>query len=74
MSMYGICTGIASGSWRSACSGLSKSGRRWSAVLFPDEGGEFPGDWQAPSDQMIVSMNGGEDTHGGFDRYANHAA
>lgn len=44
MSMYGICTGIASGSWRSACSGLRRSARRCSAVLCPDEGGEFPGD------------------------------
>ena len=40
-----ICAGIAMGNWRSACSGLSKSGRRCSAVLCPDEGGEFPGDY-----------------------------
>ncbi len=49
MSMCGMCTGIASGRRRSACSGLSRSGRRWSAVLFPDEGGEPPGDWQGLS-------------------------
>ena len=41
-----ICAGIAMGSWRSACSGLSRSARRCSAVLCPDEGGEFPGDYK----------------------------
>jgi hypothetical protein len=46
MLMCGICTGIARdcGSCRSACSGLRRSARRCSAVLFPDEGGEPPGD------------------------------
>ena len=44
MSMYGLWTGIASGRVRSACSGLSRSGRRWSAMLSPNEGGEPPGE------------------------------
>lgn len=34
---------VGMGRWRSACSGLRRSG--WCCVLLPEEGGESSGDW-----------------------------
>ena len=67
MSEYGIWTGIAN----FACSGLSRSGRRWSAVLSPNEGGSPPGeggsnvtpdDWRGQSD--VVGKKERKSAHG----------